>query len=105
MIAHNVAELLDRHVVLDVEGIDRLYLNAYQPMLQTGGGVVAFFKGHRGAAVASTTLMAPMSRAFVTGIEAFAKAQGIDLVHFGKGQRKDEVTQARLGQFQQTEGV
>ena len=45
MIAHNVAELLDKHVVLDVEGIDRLYLNAYQPMLQTGGGVVAFFTG------------------------------------------------------------
>ena len=105
MIAHNVAELLDKHVVLDVEGIDRLYLNAYQPMLQTGGGVVAFFKGHRGAAVASTTLMAPMSRAFVTGIEAFAKEQEVDLVHFGKSQRKDEVTQARLGQFQQTEGV
>ena len=62
MIAQTVAELLEEGVTLDIEGIDRLYLNAYQPMLQTGGGVAYFFKQHRGAQVASTTLMAPMSR-------------------------------------------
>ena len=49
MIGQTVAELLDEHVGLDIEGIDRLYLNLYQPRLQTGGGVVGFFKGHRGA--------------------------------------------------------
>ena len=76
MIEHTVRELLEDKVQLDVEGIDRLYLNAYQPRLQTGGGVVSFFKGHRGAQVASTTLMAPMSRDFVAAIHAFAKRQG-----------------------------
>ena len=30
MITRTVAELLDEHVTLDVEGIDRIYLNAYQ---------------------------------------------------------------------------
>jgi len=50
---------------LDVEGIDPIYLNAYQPMLQTGGGVAIFFKKHRGATVASTSLIVPISRAFV----------------------------------------
>jgi hypothetical protein len=44
MIGQTVAELLDAHVGLDIEGIDRLYLNLYQPRLQTGGGVVGFFK-------------------------------------------------------------
>lgn len=48
MITRTVAELLDGHVTLDVEGIDRIYLNAYQPMPQTDGGVVLFFKKHRG---------------------------------------------------------
>jgi hypothetical protein len=38
MIEQTVGELLDEKVVLDVEGIDRLYLNDYLPMLQTGGG-------------------------------------------------------------------
>ena len=60
MIEQNLKELLEEKVTLDIEGIDRPYLNAYQPMLQTGGGVSAFFKQYRGAVVASTVLMAPM---------------------------------------------
>jgi hypothetical protein len=62
MIEQTVAELLKDHVTLDLEGIDRLYLNLYQPRLHTGGGVATFFKAHRGAKVASTVLMAPISR-------------------------------------------
>jgi hypothetical protein len=92
-------------VVLDIEGIDRLYLNAYQPRLQTGGGVVGFFREHRGAQVASTTLMAPMSKDFVKRIHTFATQHGIELVRFAKGQRKDEVTAQRLEHFDQAEGV
>jgi len=49
MIGQTVGELLEEKVTLDVEGIDRLYLNLYQPRLQTGAGVAAFFKQHRGA--------------------------------------------------------
>ena len=105
MIEQNLRELLEEKVTLDIEGIDRLYLNAYQPTLQTGGGVSAFFKGHRGAVVASTTLMAPMSKAFVTGIQRFAKENKLEMVRFHKGQRKDDETQKRLRDFQQKEGV
>ena len=105
MIGQTVAELLDQHVGLDIEGIDRLYLNLYQPLLQTGGGVVSFFKGHRGAQVASTPLMAPMTREFAAAVQTFAKREGIEMVHFEKGQRKDEETQRRLQTFSQTEGV
>jgi hypothetical protein len=39
MINQNLGELLQDKVTLDIEGIDRLYLNAYQPLLQAGGGV------------------------------------------------------------------
>jgi len=105
MIEHTVGELLRDKVELDVEGIDRLYLNAYQPRLQTGGGVVGFFKHHRGAVVASTTLMAPMSQGFVAEIHRFAKREGIEIVPFAKGQRKDEETQRRLKDFEAEEGV
>jgi hypothetical protein len=105
MIEHTVRELLEDKVELDIEGIDRLYLNAYQPRLQTGGGVVGFFRAHRGAVVASTTLMAPMSQAFVAAIQRFAKTEGVEIVHFAKGQRKDEETQRRLGDFHRAEGV
>ena len=105
MIEHTVGELLADKVQLDIEGIDRLYLNAYQPRLQTGGGVVGFFREHRGAVVASTTLMAPMSQAFVADIQRFAKREGVEIVHFAKGQRKDEETQRRLRDFPCEEGV
>ncbi len=105
MIEQTLRELLEDKVTLDIEGIDRLYLNAYQPRLQTGGGVVGFFREHRGAQVASTTLMAPMSQDFVKQIHTFAKQHELELVHFTKGQRKDEVTTARLKDFHETEGV
>ncbi len=105
MIDQNLGELLEEKVTLDIEGIDRLYLNAYQPMLQTGGGVSAFFKQHRGAVVASTTLMAPMSKTFVADIHKFAKQKGLEMVRFKKGQRKDDETQKRLKDFHQAEGV
>jgi len=105
MIEQTVRELLEDKVELDIEGIDRLYLNAYQPRLQTGGGVVGFFREHRGAVVASTTLMAPMSQAFVADIHRFAKREGIEIVHFRPGQRKDDETQRRLKDLSQEEGV
>ena len=49
MITQTVGKLLQEQVTLDIECIDRLYLNAYQPRLQTGAGVVYFFTQHRGA--------------------------------------------------------
>lgn len=38
MIRKGVAEILDHHVTFELEAIDRMYLNAYVPSLQTGGG-------------------------------------------------------------------
>ena len=105
MIGQTVGELLEEKVTLDVEGIDRLYLNLYQPRLQTGAGVAAFFKGHRGAKIASTALMGPMSHAFVRSIRDFARREGAPIVSFAKGERKDEVTRKFLQGFSAAEGV
>jgi hypothetical protein len=40
MVRKNVAEILTNHVTFELEAIDRMYLNAYVPSLQTGGGFV-----------------------------------------------------------------
>ena len=37
-----VPELLDGHTVLDIECLDRIYLNGYVPALQVGGQGVTF---------------------------------------------------------------
>jgi hypothetical protein len=87
MVRTNVAEILTNHVTFELEAIDRMYLNAYVPSLQTGGGVVWFMKTQLGARVPSTMMVAPMSERFVEAIEHFVETQGIDLVTFEKGQR------------------
>ena len=38
----NINDVLDGHVALEVDCVDRLYLNAYVPNLQVGGQVVRF---------------------------------------------------------------
>ena len=98
------ADVLSGHVVFEVESIDRMYLNVWQPRLQHGAGAAAFFTSHRGHTYASTALMDPMTKAFVAGIHHFIDARGLDLVHFGK-ESKDEVTQRYLAGFTGTEGV
>lgn len=105
MVRTNVAEILTNHVTFELEGIDRMYLNAYVPSLQTGGGVVYFMKTQLGVRVPSTMMVAPMSERFVGAIERFVDTEGIDLVTFEKGQRKDDVAQQYLAAFTGDEGV
>jgi hypothetical protein len=99
------AEVLKEHVALEVECVDRMYLNVYVPRLQYEGGVVGFFRGHRGYAFASSALMDPITKGFVAEIERFADREGVDLVSFEKGQRKDDVALEYLAGFTGEEGV
>ena len=71
MVRQSVAEILENHVTFELGSLDRLYLNAYVPSLQTGGGFAFFVKNQLGARVPSTMLVAPMSQRFVEAIERF----------------------------------
>src|SRR5882762_2893282 len=101
----SVAEVLKSHVTLEVEGIDRMYLNVYQPKLQTERGVASFFRYHRGHTFASSALMEPISKAFIRGMETFAQRNDIPLFTFGKKQRKDDVAAEYRARFQGNEGI
>jgi hypothetical protein len=100
-----VAEILDRHVTLELESIDRLYLNGYIPGLQTPGGVAWFLRNRREARFASSVLLDPISRSFEHDIQRFVKRHGVAVHRFEKGERKDQETQARLRSFTRSEGV
>jgi len=104
-VTRSVADVLDDHVVFEVESIDRMYLNVWVPRLAYGGGVSGFFVGHRGHHYASTALMDPMTKAFVADIHGFVAARGLELISFAKGQRKDDLAQEFLAGFPDTEGV
>ena len=93
----SVADVLADHVTLEVECIDRMYLNVYVAKLQYAAGVVSFFRFHRGHQFASSALMEPMTTAFVAGVHRFVAEEDLDLVHFAKGQRKDDVAHEYLG--------
>jgi|SRR5579875_700159 len=100
-----VSAILRDHVTLEVESLDRVYVNVYVPQLQYEGGVVAFLHQQRAAKIASTALIQPMTDAFVAAIKVFANVQHIPLVSFRKGQRKDDVAKEYLATFTGTEGV
>src|SRR5215210_1917451 len=77
--------------MLEVECLDRVYLNAYVPNLQVGGQVVTFLCGHRGAKLASPAAFNKMGLAFRDAVLDYAEANNIPLVRFAKGDRKIDV--------------
>ncbi|MGH3397280.1 MAG: hypothetical protein ACRDPO_21580 [Streptosporangiaceae bacterium] len=55
-----VNDLLDGHVALDLECLDRVYLNGYVPSLQVGGQVALFMTQHLGCPIPSPAIMEKM---------------------------------------------
>ena len=83
-----VPELLDGHTVLDIECLDRIYLNGYVPKLQVGGQVVTFLRDHRRMPIASPAVFEQIGTRFRQAVARFADNNDIPLVKFKKGIRK-----------------
>lgn len=66
---------------------------------------MGFFRYHRGQAMTSSALMAPMTRTFIAEIEAFAEVGSIPIVQFLEDQRKDDVATEYLAGFTGDEGT
>src|SRR5665647_732106 len=86
-----VNDLLDGHVAVDVECLDRIYLNGYVPNLQVPGQVVSFMTGHLGYPIPSPAIMEKIGTAFRRSVRSFAEADQIPVVRFSKGTRKIDV--------------
>lgn len=101
----NVHELIRDHVTLSIRCLDRLYLHAYMPKLQTSGGLCYFLRDHLGHPIPSPALFAPMLERFVGAIKTYAMTQDIPLITFDRGQRKDDVVAAHRAQRRMDDGV
>lgn len=99
----NVAELIRDHVTLTVDCVDRLYLNAYVPRLQTAGGVFTFLR--RLGPIVSPALFHPISDGFRTALHAFAQTHDLPWIEFRRGERKDDVVEPYRKRFKGAEGV
>jgi hypothetical protein len=104
MIEIDINEILKDHVTLDVECIDRIYLNGYIPNLQMPGQLVKFLR-HRGHVIPSPAMLGKMTNEYKTAVEAFAKAHNIPLFHFERGVRKDDVAAEYRAQQGEQEGI
>ena len=69
----NINDVLEGHVALEIECVDRLYLNAYVPNLQVGGQVVRFLRDHLGHPIPSPALLGPIGNRFRREVKAFAR--------------------------------
>ena len=94
----NVAELIQDHVSLTVDCVDRLYLNAYVPRLQSSGGVVGFL-AQRGHDIPSPALWGRLTEGFKTALRAWCEREGIPWLEFAKGARKDDVVEPYRQRF------
>jgi hypothetical protein len=64
-----IQAILDEHVTLTVEYLDRLYLNGYVLGLQTEAGLVGFLTRHLQFPVASTALLGQLTQGYVRRVE------------------------------------
>lgn len=99
-----VNDVLDGHVVLDLESFDRIYLNGYVPNLQVGGQVVNFLT-HRGFPIPSPALLDKNGIRFRHAVETYAQANGIPWVRFAKGDRKLDVMRPHLDRLARQGGT
>lgn len=101
----NVNEILRDHVTLTVDCMDRIYLNGYIPNLQVPGQLVNFLIKHRGNKIPSPALLGKMGDQFAQAVRDYAQENGIPILHFEAGQRKDEVAADYRQKFTKAEGV
>jgi hypothetical protein len=91
-----VNDLLDGRVGLDIECLDRIYLNGYVANLQVSGQVVSFLTRHLGYPIASPALFEKIGTRFRDDVRRDAAARGVPVVRFKKGDRKIDVMRPLL---------
>jgi hypothetical protein len=76
----NINDVLEGHVGLELECVDRLLLNAYVPGLQVPGQVVRFLCGHLGHPIPSPALLGRIGNRFRAETRRFADAHEIPVL-------------------------
>jgi hypothetical protein len=83
----NINDVLDGHVGLEIECVDRMLLNAYVPNLQVGGQVVRFLTEHLGFPIPSPTLFNKIGNRFRREVKQFAVDHDVEILQLKKPDR------------------
>jgi hypothetical protein len=83
-----VNDVLDGQKLLEIDCLDRVYLNLCVPNLIVGGQVAGFLTAHEGYPIPSPALLERRGRAFRRSVESYADANHIPVIVFaGKRER------------------
>ena len=89
------ATLLGDHITLTCRSIDRLFLQAYIPKLQSAGQVCQFLN-RRGFNIPSSAAFGQIGEAHVAAIHRWAEAEGVPIRYFAKGENKEKIAEPLL---------
>lgn len=97
----SIPELLNGHVTLEVECLDRLYRNGYIGPLATPGGLVNFMREQLGKPIPSPVVLGHVTEKFRDAVKAMAEREQIPVYQFNHKERKDDVA----NQFRRQRGI
>jgi hypothetical protein len=83
------ATLLRDRVSLSCRSIDRIFLQAYVPKLQSVGQVCKFLRWERGFKIPSSAAFGKIGEGYVDALHAYARTNDVPWVRFEKGQSKE----------------
>src|SRR2546421_2342734 len=87
----SIPELLDGHVRVEVECLDRLYRNGYIGPLARSGGLVTFLREQLGQPIASPVVLGQGTEKFREAVKGMAEREQIPIYQFDHKERKDDV--------------
>ena len=88
--------LLRDHVTLTCRSVDRIFLQVYVPRLQSVGMVSQFLRWQRWFFIPSSAAFGKIGEACTAGVHKLAKAGGIPVVRFGKGESKERIARPHI---------
>jgi hypothetical protein len=86
-----IPEILDGHVTLEVECLDRLYHNGYIGRLATGIGLVMFMREQLAKPVPSPVVLGQITERFREAVKELAPREQIPVYEFRHKEDKDKV--------------
>ena len=87
----SIPELLDGHITLEVECLDRLYLNGYIGKLATGLGLVMFMREQLQKPVLSPVVLGQITERLRAAVKELAEREHIPIYEFRHKEDKDKI--------------
>ena len=101
----SIADVLTDKITLDIECVDRVYLNGYVKDLQMPGGLVNFIRTQFGWQIPSPQALKQLGEGFHKAVKAYAEEHKLEILSYQKGDAKDVIAREHVANFGKKSGV